>query len=69
MRNYYRDDPHWIRVKYQGSCKQCGERLARGDQAFYYPKGRSMYCETCGATYSREFEAAASDEYAYSSEY
>jgi hypothetical protein len=64
MPRRYRGDPRWITVKYAGTCRRCGEPIPKGADAFYYPKGRALYCDsdTCGRAESRSFEAAAADE-------
>ena len=64
----YRDDPRWIEARYPGRCHQCGREITKGARAFYYPKGRTLFCEAdaCGGAASRDFEAAAMDEALYS---
>jgi len=63
----YRDDPRWLTARF-GTCEKCGVSIT-GKQAFYYPKGKHIYCEACGEPMSREFEAMAQDEAAYASQY
>jgi hypothetical protein len=60
----YKSDPRWINVKFEGGCVRCKWPIRRGERAFYYPEGRSLYCdrENCGQAASREFTACLSDE-------
>ncbi len=57
-RNYYSNDPRWIRAKYPGRCF-CGAQIKPGDQALYYPIGRKIACQSCG--YTTEAELADDD--------
>lgn len=63
-RNYYRNDPHWIVVRYNGTCKCCGRTIRKNEQAFYYPTGKAMYCSDadCGQIEAARFESYAMDE-------
>ena len=60
----YKGDPHWITVRYAGTCRRCGRALRKGDRAFYYPRGKDMYCEPtgCGGVAESDFRSAAFDE-------
>jgi hypothetical protein len=55
----YAGDPRWITTRYSGTCRRCGERVAAGGRAFYYPYGRTLLCEACGGPAAAEFEEAA----------
>lgn len=65
----YSGDPRWIRAKYAGSCHGCKQPIKAGDHAFYYPRGKTMHCEKCGAEgaaalesekqYERQFKSVA----------
>lgn len=44
----YGGDPYWLTLKYSGHCDKCHKPLARGERAFYYPKGKKMFGEACG---------------------
>lgn len=46
-RNYYKDDPRWIKARYHGRC-HCGKEIKRGDEVMYYPRTRSVACAECG---------------------
>lgn len=63
----YRDDPRWITTRHSGTCHRCGAFIRKGDDAFYYPKHRRLYCKEggCGGAASRDFEAGAADEDLY----
>jgi hypothetical protein len=63
----YRNDPHWLQAKFPSTCSRCKAAIAKGDQAFYYPASRSIYCkgENCGQQCARDFEAHAFDESGY----
>jgi hypothetical protein len=41
-------DPYWITVKYPGHCHKCHAPIERGEQAFFYPKGRYLFGDKCG---------------------
>ncbi len=55
-------DPHWITARYAGTCK-CGAAIAAGSRSFYWPKVRSLECESCGDTSDRRFAAEVQDEW------
>lgn len=44
----YSGDPYWLTLKYPGYCNKCHKALARGERAYYYPRTRSMFGESCG---------------------
>jgi len=59
----YAGDPHWIAVRHDDRCRACGRAIRRGERAFYYPRGKHVYCDgPCGATAAADFESAAFDE-------
>jgi hypothetical protein len=62
MPSSYRGDPHWIMVRYRGTCHKCGTALRKWDEAWYYPKGKHLYCKPCGEPMALEFSAAVADE-------
>lgn len=66
-RTRYARDPYWLTVKYPCKCAKCGQAIAKGEDGFYYPSNRSMYCkaEACGGDASRDFESCAFDEAVY----
>ncbi len=60
----YSGDPRWIRVRYPAHCGRCSAQICRGDEAFYYPNGKTLLCagEKCGKKASRDFETTKFDE-------
>jgi len=60
----YQGDPYWTEAHYFSTCSRCGRHIRAGEQIFYYPKGRRVYCDApgCGVACSAEFTAAAEDE-------
>lgn len=61
----YPRDPGWLTAKFPSDCAgNCGQRIAKGDRIFYYPKGKRAYGERCGCgdANSRDFAAHAFDE-------
>jgi len=63
MYNHFAGDPHWIVSRWKSNCEGCGAVINRGTKAFYYPKGKHIYCANCGADEYAKFRAAAEDEY------
>ncbi|HEX6749892.1 MAG TPA: hypothetical protein VF092_21545 [Longimicrobium sp.] len=57
-------DPYWLTARRDGTCSGCNGKVRRGDQIFYYPSSRSVYCaaDGCGGRASRDFDACAFDE-------
>ena len=43
----YQGDPRWVTLRHAGKCSKCGASLAKGSEAFYYPKGKHAYGATC----------------------
>lgn len=60
----YQGDPYWISVRRRDVCRRCKCEIKPGESAFYYPKGRALYCDSdgCGRACSLEFSAAAAAE-------
>jgi hypothetical protein len=60
----YSRDPYWLAARYPGTCHRCEGKISKGEQVFYYPNGKRLFCkaESCGGECSREFQAAAFDE-------
>lgn len=59
---HYKNDPRPITVRFSCNCKQCGKKLAKGSEAFYWPASREVLCPTCGEPEYRQFQSAAADE-------
>ena len=60
----YRNDPKWLRARFQGRChgKTCQNKIEKDARAWYYPSDRAIYCERCGDAMAREFACMAADE-------
>jgi len=54
----YRDQPHWIVVRWHARCAKCDATLHRGEQAFYYPATKKAYGEPCLHAYDAELDYA-----------
>lgn len=54
----YSGDPRWIEARFNGRCAACGESIAAGERAFYWPKGKRLVCAgtDCGELEARRFE-------------
>lgn len=66
MTNHYSGDPYWTTAKFQSKCSKCGRVIPKGNQIFYYPKGKKVFCaDACGTDAYQDFLAHAEDEYAY----
>lgn len=68
MRDYYAGDPHWLYLRYPGTCAGCGAKLKKGDRAFRFKSGKlfgdSEACCGQGEDESAQFEEAAHAEWA-----
>jgi hypothetical protein len=53
-----------VSADYASGFALCGKTIQRGEQVFYWPKGKTILCagKTCGQRDSREFAVAACDE-------
>jgi len=63
----YSGDPYWLTVRFDGRCS-CGQLVKRGEQAFYYPRGKTLCGKSCGCAdkAAADFAACAQDETFYS---
>lgn len=62
----YYGDPYWLTTRYPGRCRKCGRPVHRGERAFYFPKGKALYCaDGCGPEASARFNAERADEDLY----
>ena len=46
-RKRHKNEPRWIRARYPGRCS-CGKEVKLGDNAYYYPYGKTLKCRNCG---------------------
>jgi hypothetical protein len=44
----YGGDPYWLTLKWPAHCDKCKKPLDKGEQAFYYPRSKSFFGESCG---------------------
>lgn len=58
----YPGDPRWITTRYPSECAGCKSKLPKGARAYYFPKNRTIFCETCGEPRAARFNAEAWDE-------
>lgn len=58
----YAYDPRWITARFESVCKDCGDIIEIGHQAFYYPLGKHIYCKKCGDPRYAQFLAEVHDE-------
>ena len=76
----YKDDPFWMKSKYDGvsgeqrlpiqrRLRKGGVKFKKGDEILYYPKGKVIMVGKDAEKAWRDFQAAASDEDFYMSQY
>ncbi len=67
----YSLDPRWTFARFDSRCHRCNGHIKKGDRIFYYPNGRTVYCDGigCGEKCSQEFNEAAQDEDNYNGGY
>ena len=58
----YAKDPRWIKARFNSKCEKCQGPIKKGEQAYYFPNGKSIQCHECGTAAEGEFNAAAWDE-------
>ena len=60
----HRNDPYCTRAKFPGKCHKCAKTITKGQEIFYYPQSRTVYCDgdKCGQAAAREFTVLAADE-------
>jgi RNase P subunit RPR2 len=64
---HYKNDPRTIIVRYPCACKNCGKKLTKGSNAFYWPASHAVLCQVCGEPEYRRFIESAQDEDFYNS--
>ena len=78
--NRYKDDPFWMKSKYDGvsgeqrlpvqrRLRKGGVKFKKGDEILYYPKGKVILVGKEAEQAYRDFQAAATDEDFYMSQY
>ncbi len=58
----YAADPRWITTRYPGECKGCRSKIPKGARVYYFPRSRTILCESCGEPEAARFNAEAWDE-------
>ena len=61
-RSSYAGDPRWLTARFSSTCGKCDKQMPKGSQIWWYPKNKMAYCESCGESDSRVFDAAVADE-------
>lgn len=61
----YRNDPRWLTARFESKC-QCGNVTHKGGDIYYYPLTKTALCKSCGEQATRDFEAAAFDDFVMS---
>ena len=62
MIKHYTDDPYWTTARFQSKCHKCGCTIPKGNQIFYYPKTKAVYCaNACGTDAYQDFLAHAQE--------
>ena len=69
MPSSYAGDPRWLTARYNSTCHKCDGPIKKGSQIWWYPKGKIAYCEPCGQSDARVFNAAVEDEDFYNSQF
>ena len=55
-KNSYRGDPYWTKARFQSQCHKCGAAIRKGENIYYYPKTKTVYCDNgCGAAAYQDF--------------
>lgn len=78
--NRYKDDPFWMKSKYDGvsgeqrlpvqrRLRKGGVKFKKGDEILYYPKGKVIMVGKEAEQAYKDFQAAAQDEDFYMSQY
>ncbi len=54
--------PYWLKSKFGGKCSKCGFGIKKGEDIFYYPATKTVFCagDGCG---KKEAAALASDDF------
>jgi len=61
----YKDDPRRITARFDSSCSNCEGKIRKGEPAYYWPKGKLIFCPVCGEPEFRQFLSMAADEDTY----
>ncbi|MBE0662535.1 MAG: hypothetical protein IH597_08715 [Bacteroidales bacterium] len=61
----YIDDPRIIKTRYPATCKTCNCNIPKGINCYYWPRGKFIYCLSCGEVAYKVFLSNAADEEVY----
>lgn len=61
----YTNDPRRITAKFVSRCSKCDKRLVKGEDIYYWPSSREVFCTKCGEADYRRFLSDAADEDVY----
>lgn len=66
-----KNDPYWLTARFTSLCTGCQAPISKGEQAFYYPRGKSIFGKECGCgeEHAADFEAARFDDAQYSGQW
>lgn len=69
--SYVSGDPYWLKARFKSKCCRCGKEIKKGEEIFYFPKGKAVYCDSdsCGEKESNVFQASVEDERNYNGGY
>lgn len=67
----YSGDPRWIIARFESKCSKCGKSVKRGEKIFYYPRTKSVFCDSpgCGGNAERDFRNMCEQEDFYGGRY
>ena len=69
-RYYQSRDPYWTKARFTSQCCKCGAEIKKGQEIFYYPNGRHVYCQgPCGQAAYDDFRNMAQQEAYYAGRY
>lgn len=61
--NHYKNDPKKMSSRFPGTCEKCQKKIKKGETIIYFPKGKHVFCESCGHRDYQEFiDSAYADE-------
>jgi hypothetical protein len=66
---HYSNDPKQLKARFDSSCSKCAAKISKGQEIYYWPSSREVFCLKCGEGPYNEFLASAQDEETYQSWY
>jgi hypothetical protein len=61
----YKNDPRMITAKFSSTCSKCCAKIKKGEEIYYWPSSREVFCLKCGEVPYSQFRSSAADEDAY----